>query len=589
MFRFGAKTLNLSLKQGSIRFQSSSLLKNFQGAKNEFHAVRCLSNQSNGRTDGQQHSWSQGHESRQKWSLMLGGCALLGGTAFLALKKDEVTEATQSLREAFTQRATVHASAVIKSDIPDSVNYLLIGGGTASYSAAKTLKKQSPKDKILIITEESNLPYSRPPLSKQLWMSEDGANLKFKGRDGKPASIFYEDPSFYVPAADMMNSKEVGYKCNRRVVKLDIPNQKAVLDDGHEIKYDRCLIATGGKPKNIPVFMNADPKVQERVSLFRTAPDFQELDALTKKVKSVAIIGGGFLGSELACAIAAREGKSGMKVTQMFPGTGCFGRILPEYLSDWTTDKVRAEGVDVKPGTNVTSASYANGQVALKLDSGQTLLVDHVVVCAGLNLNTDLAKTSGLEVDEVRGGYKANAELEARTNVFVAGDVASYYDIELGRRRVEHHDHATLSGRIAAENMMGAAKPFTEQSMFWSGLGRSVGFQAVGKIDSKLATLAVYTPATSNQPVVVKETEKVVERFPFGGGRRRRKGFGWFNKKVIQNPDDFKKGVIFFLEDDKVVGVIVWNIFNKLGEARKVMQQTKPKDITAIAKQFGLT
>lgn len=93
--------------------------------------------------------------------------------------------------------------------------------------------------------------------------------------------------------------------------------------------------------------------------------------------------------------------------------------------------------------------------------------MDHVVVAVGLEPNTELAESSGLELSSVHGGFLVNAELEARTNLWVAGDAACFYDTRLGRRRVEHHDHAVVSGRLAGENMTGAHKPYGHQSMFW--------------------------------------------------------------------------------------------------------------------------
>lgn len=117
---------------------------------------------------------------------------------------------------------------------------------------------------------------------------------------------------------------------------------------------------------------------------------------------------------------------------------------------------------------------------------------DQVVVAIGVEANTDFADNSGLEIDPEQGGLLVNAELEARRDLWVAGDVANFYDVKLGRRRIEHHDHAVISGRLAGENMTGAKKPYTHQSMFWSDLGPEVGFEAIGIIDSNLETVGVF-------------------------------------------------------------------------------------------------
>ena len=115
----------------------------------------------------------------------------------------------------------------------------------------------------------------------------------------------------------------------------------------------------------------------------------------------------------------------------------------------------------------------------------QWLLADHVVVAVGLEPNVQLATKSGFEIDSSLGGYVVNAELQARKNIWIAGDAACFYDIKLGRRRVEHHDHAVVSGRLAGENMTGAGKPYWHQSMFWSDLGPKIGFEAIGLVDDQ--------------------------------------------------------------------------------------------------------
>merc|ERR1712154_34894 len=147
--------------------------------------------------------------------------------------------------------------------------------------------------------------------------------------------------------------------------------------------------------------------------------------------------------------------------------------------SEWTTDKVRSEGVTVLPNSRVKAVTKGEkANLAVKMESGATVETDHMV--------------------------------EAVPNVFVAGDAASFDDPALGRRRVEHHDHAVVSGRLAGENMTGAKKEYTHQSMFWSDLGPSVGYEAIGVVDSKLPTVGVFAKATPKDTpkAVVTETDE---------------------------------------------------------------------------------
>jgi programmed cell death 8 (apoptosis-inducing factor) len=156
------------------------------------------------------------------------------------------------------------------------------------------------------------------------------------------------------------------------------------------------------------------------------------------------------------------------------------------------------------------------------------------VVAVGVEPDLNLARSSNLEIDPVHGGFKVNAELEARTNLYVAGDAASFYDVALGRRRVEHHDHAVVSGRLAGENMTGAKKPYTHQSMFWSDLGPDVGYEAIGVVDSRLPTVGVFAKATlqdtpkavvtkTNEPMRSVSEEEAAVILPAGAGQQELK------------------------------------------------------------------
>ncbi len=178
----------------------------------------------------------------------------------------------------------------------------------------------------------------------------------------------------------------------------------------------------------------------------------------------------------MACALGQLSKKTGSSVVQLLPETGILRRVLPEYLSEWTTQRVRDENVSVVPNVTVERVQLNDDKVELTLGPGVNktqlpranwLLADHIVVAVGLEPNVQLAKNSGFEIDARLGGYVVNAELQARNDIWVAGDAACFYDVKLGRRRVEHHDHAVVSGRLAGENMTGAGKPYSHQSMFW--------------------------------------------------------------------------------------------------------------------------
>lgn len=244
------------------------------------------------------------------------------------------------------------------------------------------------------------------------------------------------------------------------------------------------------------------------------------------------------------------------------------------------------------PKVQVQEAKYEGNQIALHLDNGQKIKTDYVVVAVGLEPNTELAETSGFETHPEQGGFLVNAELEARTNVWVAGDAACFYDVKLGRRRVEHHDHAVVSGRLAGENMTGAKKPYWHQSMFWSDLGPEIGYEAIGIVDSSLPTVGIFAKATS------KDTPKAVTEATGEGIRSEVKQEVALPQKeekkvdalrAPESTDDYNKGVVFYLRNEIIVGILLWNAFSRIAIARRIINEGKKyDDYSEVAKLFNL-
>lgn len=505
----------------------------------------------------------------------------------------ELKQAAKAAPAKEKQAAAAPKPVIASVKVPEHVPYLLIGAGTASFAAFRAIRARDADAKVLVIGDESEYPYMRPPLSKELWFSDDrnvAKTLRFKQWNGKERGIYFENEEFYV-SADKLNEAEHGGVAvvrGRRVVKLDAANHTAYLDDGQKVKYDKCLLATGGTPKNLKEIEAAGEEVKRRVTLYRRVEDFQKLDDVARRVKSIAIVGGGFLGSELACALGRRGRDIGLEVTQIFPESGNMGKVLPQYLSNWTTEKVRKEGVKVVPNSVLSATSFENGNVVLHLNNNQKVTCEHVIVAVGIEPNVELAKEAGLEIDQTQGGYRVDAELRARTDVWVAGDCCSFYDIKLGRRRVEHHDHAAVSGRLAGENMTGAGKPYHHQSMFWSDLGPDVGYEAIGIVDASLPTVGVFAKATA------QETPKATA----GEGLRSDTEAAAKPQPTSSKPgsleepkagDDYGKGVVFYLKGKQIVGIVLWNVFNRMPVARKILAEgNEYDDFSEVAKLFNL-
>ncbi|KAG7160543.1 apoptosis-inducing factor 1-like, partial [Homarus americanus] len=521
-----------------------------------------------------------------------------------AVPVSEATSAPVSQMSVGSESETVVENVTAQSSTPEvkvlaapeHVPYLIIGAGTSSVAAFRAIKAKDAKAKVLVISAEGENPYMRPPLSKELWYSDDidaSKNLRFKQWNGKERSIYFEHEDYYTSASELASRENGGISVlkGRTVVKLDVHKKRAFMDDGSEVTYDKCLIATGGSPKSLPVLDNAGEDVLKNVTLFRSVNDYKRLHEVAQEGKHITIVGGGFLGSELACALGHKAKTTSGAVTQIYPESGNMGRVLPEYLSKWTTEKVKAEGVDIITNSIVEGIKSAEeGKVALSLNTGKEVVTDHVVVAVGLEPNVELARSSGLEVDETHGGFRVNAELEARSNLWVAGDAACFYDIKLGRRRVEHHDHAIVSGRLAGENMAGNGKPYWHQSMFWSDLGPEVGYEAIGIVDSSLPTVGIFAKATTKDTprAVVEatgeslrsETEQVADTTAL------------VHSSAPHAPvrgEDYGKGIVFYLRDNIVVGIVLWNVFNRMPIARKIIKDGKSyDDLNEVAKLFSL-
>lgn len=546
---------------------------------------------------------SHGNNFNKKKTAIIGLTTItgLGAAYYLFRKKPKKSESILVDDDSLEEVYKPFINETFEEDIKllkefGPVPFLLVGAGSASFAAFRAIRTKDPTAKVLMIGEEPFYPYMRPPLSKELWFDQNpdvGETLSFTRWNGKERSVFYEPQDYFFSVKQLLENKNGGVSVIRgkRVVKVDPVSQVVVFDSGEEIAYEKCLIATGAKPKNLPVFETAEAEIKKRVTLFRSVRDFQKLDKISRKIKSIAVVGGGFLGSELACGLAKRGSSTGLNVIQLFPESGNMGKVLPEYLSKWTTKKLQSEGVNVIPEVTVKSVNKNDKKIELHLSNDEIVSVDHVIVAVGAEPNTEIASTSGLEIDDKYGGFLVNAEMEARKNVWIAGDASCFYDTKLGRRRVEHHDHAVVSGRLAGENMTGSGKPYWHQSMFWSDLGPDIGYEAIGIVDSTLPTVGIFSKATERDTPksVVEETGENIRSETEAKAKADSTSLENQVPRAPEYGDNYGKGVIFYLRDNIIVGIVLWNVFTKMSIARKIINESKSyDDLSEVAKLFEL-
>jgi NADPH-dependent 2,4-dienoyl-CoA reductase/sulfur reductase-like enzyme len=373
--------------------------------------------------------------------------------------------------------------------------YLIIGGGLAGDAATRGIRELDTDGSIGLISAEPDPPYMRPNLSKGLWK-------------GRPMEKIWRK-----------TEERADLHLSRKVVGLD-PEKKTVRDDkGNDYSYEKLLFATGGSP--IQPLGNGD------IIYFRDLGDYKHLRKMAEEKKHFVVIGGGFIGSEIAAALTMVEAK----VTMIFLEDAISGLVFPSDLAHYLNEYYREKGVDVVPNASVTNVEKEGERFTVRTEDGRTFATDGVVAGLGIRPNVDLAEEAGLEVDN---GIVVNERLETSApDIYAAGDVANFHHVGLQERtRVEHEDNAVSMGKQAGMNMAGGSETYERIPMFYSDLFDH-GYEAVGELNSELETISDWE-------------------------------------------DEFQKGVIYYLGGGRVRGVLLWNFWSQVKNARALMMEEGP-------------
>ncbi len=381
--------------------------------------------------------------------------------------------------------------------------YLIIGGGMTADAAVQGIRELDPEGSLGVISAEPDPPYNRPPLTKGLW------------KDQALDSIWRTQAK-----------EKATLHLGRRATDLNLWRRQVTDDQGDTYTFEKLLLATGGVPRRLP-FGGED------ILYYRTVQDYRRLRALTEKIDKIAVIGAGFIGAELAAALALNK----KQVSMLFPGRYISQRMFPSDLARFITDYYRKKGGEVLPQERPANMERAGDVFRLATESGRIIEAQAVVAGVGIEPNVALAQQSGLRVENgiVVDEYLATSH----PDIFAAGDVAAFYSPALERRlRVEHEDNANTMGAWAGRNMAGISKAYSHLPFFYSDLF-DLGYEAVGEIDSRHATVADW-----KQP--------------------------------------FREGVVYYHRDEQIRGVLLWNTWGHVEAARQLIaehRRFRPEDL----------
>lgn len=383
--------------------------------------------------------------------------------------------------------------------------YLIVGGGLTADAACKGIRSMDAEGSIGLIGDEPDPPYLRPPLSKGLWLGKDESTI-WRGTDEQGVDLLL----------------------GREAVALDLDARTVTDDRGETHGYEKLLLATGGRPREIP---GAAPGVV----YYRTVADYRAVREVAKEGTPVVVIGGGFIGSELAASLAA----NGCAVTMVFPEDAIGARIYPADLALFLNEYYRGRGVDVRPGELVASIERDGDGFRVQGENGAALDAEIVVAGLGIVPRDELAAAAGLPADN---GIPVDdrGRVAGRDDVFAAGDVARFPARDLGQDlRVEHEDHAKSHGYQVGRNMAGANEPYDHLPFFYSDMF-DLGYEAVGQLDARLDVIAEW-----------------------------------------QEP--FRKGVVAYRDaDGHARGFLLWDVWGKVDAATELIRAAEPVGSDAL-------
>lgn len=400
----------------------------------------------------------------------------------------------------------------MKSTLKPAYDHVIVGGGVAADKAARAIREEAPDASVLIVSDVGDGPLYRPGLSKDLWF-KSGASL--------------EDID--------LGTAQTGAQLllGTTVTAIDPEAHSVTTSDGQRVEYGRLLLATGAAARRI------DTPDDERIVYYRSADDYRRLRSLIDEGARVAIVGGGYIASEIAAAMAA----AGARVSVHFPGERLLEQMFPESITGHLAEVYESRGVNLNGGFRLSSIR-AGEKVTLVPEQGENVEADVVVLGLGAAPNVQLAEEIGLEMEQ--GGVVVDETLATSApDVYAAGDIITFEDPLLGRRRVEHMANAERSGDTAGRTMAGNRSTYRYTPLFWSDLFDD-GYEALGELSTRHRVEEVWN-------------------------------------------DSHDAAVLYYLDGDRVRGVLMWNTWGAVPKAREVMEASRKGtlDLSALPEQIA--
>ena len=319
--------------------------------------------------------------------------------------------------------------------------FVIVGAGLTGGSAVVCLREEGFQGDLVLIGAEPEVPYERPPLSKEYLRGE----ATFEDTLVRP-------PNFYA-------DKGIETRFGIRATKVDLEGKVVELEGGNRVPYDKILIATGGRNRRPPI-----PGLDlEGVYDLRTVSDADRIRSQVAPGRKVVIAGMGFIGSEVDASLRML----GMEVSIIARSRLPLGRVLGEKIARVMESIHRDQGVEMVFEDAVEAFEGSGCVERVKTQGGRVIACDFVVVGLGIEPSTEVVAGSAIRIENgivVDEYCRTSGE-----GVYAAGDVANHYHPVFDRRiRAEHWQHAIKHGQAAARSMLGNQKPYDEVYWFWS-------------------------------------------------------------------------------------------------------------------------